>query len=529
VKPRRATRDQVRLLRCAPSDLVATPRARAFLKEHETAPTSEPEQRITTDVISFTEADFLRERGVNVESKANADLRTARDALNAYVMTGRGQPIDGASMPQTLVALRRLRHALKSSGLNKDQAWFGWDVLMEACERFAVTKALPNSVFRLVQTCIIECLRFPGPTWDDNFDQHGSYGGPAPHVPAASAAMYLYANNPKRTSPDLIKLAAADSSRPARARVAHLLAFIQAGDADLMWRIAESFARHDRSAGVAQAIASSLGRLIWLNPDRGSKLLWTLYQRSVKRDWKAARDACESLFLWRYLVGDRKAAKVVDSTLNGRRERVDEIKKMLFALRSYVRSEDAGLRSSAVSLIERAASLFASDYAEVVRDESSATIETAHPVFTNLVEFATELYFASGAYVGAGGVETEPTPEEVAFFDAIYPTLQRVRDVGIPAAVHKLLEMLEHFIDVRPERVYDLVVDLIKAGSTQQFQYEYMGAEIAVRIMEDYLSAHRNVIESTKSRREAFLKTLDLFALWPNAVRIIYRFDEAFR
>ncbi len=518
---------QLRLLSCIPKGLVSTEAAREMLAASTEIPTNEIEDRLKVEAWPYTETEFLTEQGVDVSTSANTALRKARDAANAALSGHLGRPLERKEIRRIFPALKKLREALKDPEVSEEQSWFGWETLMQACESLALTPALTKTVLTFVTHAVVDGLGAKGPKSDKYFDKQGSWGGPAPHVQAANAAMYLYSLYPSAVTKQAVLQASSDTFKPARAQVAQLLLRLRA-DASLMWRLAGNIATSETSSGVVERfVGASLGWLFNLDASNARSLLLTVNQRASRHHWLKVREQCETLFLWRALLGEQEGNAVVASVLSQRTKRPDAVRKLLFHLRSHMRSPE--LQDASVNLIDKISGHFMADYARVTRGENQTTPEFQEATGKNLVDLASELYFALDAHRLSAVRTAQPTQEDLVLFDKLYSTLNRFSALGIPSAVHRLLETLEFFANSRPDGVFDLAVAYIDAGAVQGFQYEYMGAQIAVRLMEQFLATQRAVIESTRQRREAFVRVLNTFALWPEALRLIYRFEEAFR
>jgi hypothetical protein len=535
--PKKNVRFRNQLLRAIPLELAATDRTRQAIAA---LPALEDRRQTTEDFTAvYGEREFLEERGVDLDQSENARCREARDRVTPFVTLYRGQrpPVD--AVEGILPLLRSLRIALSDSAVHKEQARVGWDTLAQACELLAPVADLPSEVVTFVRLAIVEALATDAGDFDSNFDEHLSWGSPAPHVPAATAAMYLFPEHPDAASTEAVRRAAASRFRPARAQVASLLLRLYKTEPNLMWELASQSALEESSPGVVQAfVARSLGRLFALDAEQSMKFLSAASERAREGGptWQKVLSAAQSLFVWRYLCGEVAAEPAVSALLDGRNEGTDAIRSMLFDLRRFVREDDASsvvVRRS-VALLETCADLFTDDLAklEVTAQERQLTeteVARVRAVSTNLHELASELYFASSAYSRPDNPKSRPDSRDLRFLADIMPTLRRLITVGMPGVVHKLLELVEFFVDDRADELFPIVTGLIQAGARNQYQYEPMGAELAVGLIERYMVSYRDVVESSDQNRRALIHALDVFASWPKAVRLVYDFDELFR
>jgi len=72
---------------------------------------------------------------------------------------------------------------------------------------------------------------------------------------------------------------------------------------------------------------------------------------------------------------------------------------------------------------------------------------------------------------------------------------------------------------------------IMRAGKAGGYQYDPLGADLIVRLMERYLAEHRFVLRANLECRRVLLEILDTFvqAGWPSARRLTYRMEEIFR
>ena len=528
LKSPRPVESKLRLLGCIPEKSIALSETRRLLSESISAvPVNEVDPRISVITSAYTETDFLHERGAQDDNPAGDKLREARNAASALVLSGRNQPVPRAQVGKAIRLLKVLREALDAPGISVEHAWLGWDTLMEGCKALALTTGMSAKQLSFVRQTIADGLNSPEPGFDDNFDAHGSWGSPAPHVPAAIATMYLASLYPDAVSTDIITRAVNDPSKPARAQAAHLLTRLYIAKRDLMWSLCESIGSSERSSGVVlQFVNTTLGQLFGADRVRARALLQGVFERALRSGWNNVREACEALLLTCALQGDTEAMRVVRETIQKRNQRDEAFRQLLFALRNYMRSTQADVLDNVFMLFTECAKSLAEDYRTFKHSEG--TTAEAAVIGKNIVAITEQIYFGSGVFKNPGN-DDGPTIEDEAIFDRLHETIQILRDVDFSAAVFKIVETLAFFVDARPARVFDLGVHYIESAKRQGFQFEPMAADAAVGMMEKFLSGHREVIEATLERRIAFLRTLDTFAMWPKAVGLVYRFADSFR
>jgi len=186
---------------------------------------------------------------------------------------------------------------------------------------------------------------------------------------------------------------------------------------------------------------------------------------------------------------------------------------------------DEVLRKSC-SVLQELETAFARQHGEL-----SVTERERAQVFARVAShIATEIYFASGAYDRRNGKEVSETKMR-RFWSEGKELLSLIATVGHASAVHHLLETLEAYVAVDPKEVFLLIGRALEAGAKGGYQYESLGAQLFVALVERYLAEYPGLLRSEEECRRALVKMLDIFvqAGWPDARRLTYRLDEIFR
>ena len=199
-------------------------------------------------------------------------------------------------------------------------------------------------------------------------------------------------------------------------------------------------------------------------------------------------------------------------------------------------ADDTAARARTVELFHTITAAACDAFASLI--EKSRTTEWSESDAETLKEMArlanhsaTELYFASGVFVGGQQQPAISRAQQERFYRELTPTIDRLSSIGIPSSVHSVIEMLEAFVPVDPRSVFLQVAALVESGRKGGYQYEQMGAEHIVRIVVRYLAEYRPLLQEDTECRIALRKTLDAFveAGWPSAQQLSYRLDEIFR
>lgn len=180
---------------------------------------------------------------------------------------------------------------------------------------------------------------------------------------------------------------------------------------------------------------------------------------------------------------------------------------------------------------------------DTIRDKAFALIRTAAaalkvgliatPSDASVVlaadALAQQLYFASGAYDGNKDKPRPTANQKAQWFTKVIGTLEDLTTVRHPHSCYRLLETLEFFIDENPLRVFHAVAATIKDDSS--FQFESMGAEAVVLIIDRYLAEHRQLFLTQPHALAELRRVLEVFAAagWPAALHLSYSLGDVFR
>ena len=110
------------------------------------------------------------------------------------------------------------------------------------------------------------------------------------------------------------------------------------------------------------------------------------------------------------------------------------------------------------------------------------------------------------------------------------PALDRLAECSVVHTAYYLIQALENFIPADPAGVFRLIVKSVMASSQFGYAFESMGADVVVRIVEEYLADHRDVF-SDAARLDELMACLNLFVNtgWPAAQSLAFRLAEIWR
>jgi len=78
--------------------------------------------------------------------------------------------------------------------------------------------------------------------------------------------------------------------------------------------------------------------------------------------------------------------------------------------------------------------------------------------------------------------------------------------------------------------IFKRIGEVVESARRYGYEYESEAVRIIVRLLQRYMTDYPNVVRSPEGQR-TFLQTLDTFVQvgWPDARKLIYHLEEAFR
>lgn len=105
----------------------------------------------------------------------------------------------------------------------------------------------------------------------------------------------------------------------------------------------------------------------------------------------------------------------------------------------------------------------------------------------------------------------------------LMPVLDRLAECSVVHTAYYLIQ-------ADPAGIFRLIVKSVMASSRFGYAFESMGADVVVRMIEEYLADYRDVF-SDDARLDELLTCLNLFvsAGWPAAQSLTFRLAEIWR
>jgi hypothetical protein len=558
-----------RLLGCLSKIELVTKEAQDVLdqlKERNAVPSNEPPVCFETFHGPYGEEEFLRDQGVPVEAEENRKIREFEQPIREFTDTHHSSTPTLVEASSLLPPLQRLYDVLLNAdkdGVHPKQRDHAWGCLTAACARIARIEDLfcDMPLFLFVKTVLLEMSYHDEPIHipeqDAQFDDHPSWGSPAPRIESAEGLVFLVRNPSylKTEEIDVIDRLSTDPVPSVRFQIASSLNVLYITVPQLMWRLIERISQKESSRGVLQGLVSGpLRKLAACESDRVSGLTKVIFDRVREGiGSETVREFCVGIFtdlyIWRKISQSGEVileiAQNISSYPNEAPHLLAHIREPLTFGPVHPRDPEAdSVRSRALDLISRILHSARNGIREIERIYSDIPFtkwaskdQESTKTFAQLIDqIASEVYFASGAFDKKG--RNQDLPNQTIIFEQAERfyceaglILDELADISFPSVTHHLLETLEFFIPSHYREVFIRIGQVVRSGQQGGYQYESLAADLIVKLVERYLAEYRTLLREDDKCQKILIEILDVFvqAGWPKARRLTYRLDEIFR
>jgi hypothetical protein len=536
-------RDQL-LIGLTPSDLVVPEAVSliAFLQ------TSQPQER-ESEIRPIVEAS-------KDETSAKAQRRAKfRQLVDDFEAAYKRPERDPSTLDVMLTSLQRLKEAIQSTEEEDQVVDNAYKALVTGCNSIAsidnlsCAEPLGSAVKEILLKASIHSDPLPDTARDSKFDEHvHSWSIPAPRLEAADGLANLAVESTCATVEVLsaIERLSQDPVPAVRLQIARRINGLYFSAPDLMWRIIERFSHEENSRGVLEALlAGPLSRLAGHRPNEIVGLIKTVFDRvQEEAGAKDVRELCNHLFTDLYIWRNHPVCRdIVFAIVDSPDKNSTDVHSILSRFRDPLthgpaeppEAEKEAIRHRALDLVLR---IIRATLLELRRIESDSTVmrsEQGKSDRNNLYHIlhyvAQELYFSSGAYEGGSKDSTLTTEQKRRLYIEAGVHLDELAQVGLPSVAYNVIQTVVPLIEYDPARTFLLIATAVSAGGPWGFQYESLGANLVVSLVERYLAEHRALLKDNQECLQGLLKILDILvqAGWPEANRLVYRLDELYR
>lgn len=383
---------------------------------------------------------------------------------------------------------------------------------------------------------------------EDSFHDHASWGGPSARNESAGGLMAL-ARPQNPIDPDVqaaVRELARDPVCDVRLQIVQNLSVFRDSDSDWVWSEIEHVGEHEYTRQVVDFAIQSLAQVAYLDISRAIRIAKRVLDRYKGQQGPGIGQVCQSassLIMDIHLMfSGREAQDFYAEQLADPSAHAKHLHSWVarysgnLAVGDDTCSDQDRLRTKTIEFYQDTANAVSDALEKIYDDHDLAKscewtpeiMSRAKALNGVLDDMALRIYFASG------GNNAEPTREELArrwrLYRELIPALDRLAECSVVHTAYYLIQALENFIPADPAGVFRLIVKSVMASSQFGYAFESMGADVVVRIVEEYLADHRDVF-SDAARLDELMACLNLFVNtgWPAAQSLAFRLAEIWR
>lgn len=543
-----------RLLGCLPPDYLVSKEAIKLYKQvrkNEYIPDNHPPNGVwgTNLPTSFD------------TSKETSNVRKLSNPVNNFINVSRNKDLNVKESEGILPNLRELYNELKLQKVDtSSDSHMGWHVLAEACAR--VSNCLPvdgKESLKFLECVLFEAAFHPTPMYNPSQDDHSAfYSTPAVRVCAAKGIIKLIEHF-KLTDQkwfDVLEQLSKDDVAAVRLTVAENLFRLYQNEVSIlvMWSRCEHFSKQENNDFVLSGLVRTLEQLQWRYSDQVVPLVSSIFNRIKDKERTSNKDFhapnhCINIFVDLYLVKDNATCNAELQFIAQNPDRhVNHIIHIAYYLRECIITKAAEVEENLYFKISKSVfnllTIIIKNTYETFEDlnkepnstnkkDSEEQIQQLLKIFNYISK---ELYFMSGAYKPISS-SSEPRKfpttekERKTFFSQAKPVIDILSNVGDSAISHKLVEILDHYVDCHPEHVLIQLKIIILNTKVDGYQDEASAMSLTISLIEKFLTQYKYILQTNRECREAILQILDVFvdSGWKDAQILAYNLENVFR
>ena len=544
-----------RLLARLPAVHLVTHEAKALHEELTQAkklPPNSPLVSFSSSNEPYTEEIMLRQRGIETDTPANAEIRALYSPLQEWSEKEKKD----SEIDPLLETTEKLRARLKES-TEADElvlalgatylASFASDALLR-------TKDAKSDRFKLLREINLENAAHPLPEPDPEQDAKwkSAMWSSAPRIEAAQALAWLTHFDRDEEAFAAIERLVQDSVPAVRFLAVADMWRLSERYADKLWPLLGKIVETEANPVVLQGATQALWELSRRDPASAADVVRSLLGRVLEEDEEVEEKAQTNLIhlvVAYAVVHDAAWAK---ATLDDWRKMPVKYAQKLGVsgrrLIEYVkpyhfeRENPVFLRAQAQLLVHLDA--VADGIAELQKPDAKLdpdglrkTLRRLYDVVNHAVMWT---YFSSDVDPQLRQRTEFPLDDtrREKFFSASLPVLNKVisfgtnKDTGMLLAptAHYFMQLLNGVLRYNPSLVLKMASDVVTSSKRFNFTLDPMALREAVELVESLLADHRAQIQDDASIKN-LLELLDSFVEvgWPEALQLVWRLDEIYR
>jgi hypothetical protein len=539
-----------RLLGCIPPDALITDAAialRTELQSQASIPPNEPPFKMTSWSSEYSEEDFLREKGAEVERSENKALRELYLPLKTWNEKGR----EAGQIDSLMGTARQLQAELVAeSSAEQPIVLAAWTHFAEFVAHAILETEGHQPRFPELRDMVLLTAKHDEPiaNADEDTKWQSAAWSPAPRNSAAQALPWIAAFDANGEVLEAIKKLASDPVPSVRFLLASELWRLGKNAASTMWSLLENLVAAEANSVVLGAIARSLSYAWRLDKLRSLPLVLPLLQKPHEENentfgfWHEAVRIVTDFAVWENEIS---ITTLLQTWLKEPLAYKSQLATSGQRLIGYVRPQQsrASFEKARQLLIEHLDSV-ARGLAELQR--IAAEQDTAPPpeawrqLYGLIDETVLRIYFAADVAPNLRQRSEYPLDDisRPKFFRDALPILEKVLSFGktpetgmlLAPTAHHFMQLLNGVIKYDPQLVLRLAADVIESSKRYNYNLDGLAMREVVKLVESLLADYREYIQDEISITN-LLNVLDAFveAGWPDALNLVWRLDEVYR
>ena len=536
------------LTACIPRELVRHTGLLAQLKRMEASghvPTNDPPFRLQSSWGTYSNEDWLSEKGVDVAAPPNRELLDAAEKLEEITRPFQNTRADADALEnvaQHLISDRKLLTARRDT------------TSLEVVELLATRMAAASTVIvkakgdvsalalKAARATLLESARAPFSYGDDVLDRDFTTASwsPVPQTEAAQGLPWLAIRGRDDEVLDEISALAHSREPSVRYLTAVELFRLRRDYEDRFWTIVDDLAKHEPNRVVLSGLLITLGHINRSDADRIASVLQEIEKRGLTPGERAASaDPYVRLLAWLALnVQESWAESALVKLAESPLENSDLTQQMVFEVLSIVTPSElsaASVRPVVLRGVTWLRAVVATARRAVSSVQGTETQKVSLEVIYQIIdEVAARLYFN----LPRSKDDAPPSAEGLSdYFAVIGPLIEDVVAFGqqsdatlLAHTAHHIMELLHIVLPLDPPRILRLAAQVAKASERGGYSLDAMAVGEVVKIAEDVLANYRAEVIQGDALVD-LVTLLDVFAGagWPDALRVLWRLDEMFR
>ena len=528
-----------RLISQIPANLLITAEGKQLIEEllrTDRSFANEPLVSFRMSQREYTNADWLQDRGVDIELPTNRRVRELSANLTNAIDSP-DKPIAANVIGAAFIAAKELRNELQTTGgidgAIQDSAWTNLGKFVRFVLDNVKDPEEPVSLF--ARDVMFECTSYVSLLDEDDLTFKSLCWSPTPRTEVAHLVPTWFARTGDSRALDIFETQL-DSPFPAvRYLAAHELWRIANQEPNRFWSAVDRRICSEKNEVVLQGLLVSVGRAISLDESRGTEVIVDL--RATVFSESAPKELTEmylDIVAWLVVVRESESATGLLKEILGDPCKYSKELRMLahdvgtrISRQRNEPTKEATYGRNAVSWLIQIIDAAQSGLEYLRSDGADKGKGSAFEDLYLLIDSV-----VTSLWVAGNGVQSIEAKE---YYQRVKPLLNRISDFAtvtefglMPSTAHHAMEFLHAFIGCDPRGV--LKMAWLITSRSPGYNLDSMAIDRVVKLVEVFLADHRDQLREPESLQH-LLGLLDIFAEtgWSEALRLIWRLDEVFR